>query len=300
MKPVSALPPGMSGRESRTARLPRFVRGVPVKRFVRCWPPSPIPIPPGGRHLFLSWRGAAGGRWSGGIDHRWANSGRAVPASGSGGWNPGYAGFDWVDAPDGKGKRRQQRPALPAEVMDHFLAWRDAMMNLVDVCRAAAPRLAAAVPDRFEETIVPQRRRVGVLGKRWVLEQQVQWGWLMAEWGLAGPPPGVRALRPMPVESSDRLFLVADGRIVLRRAGPDVQRPVRLVDDADFVQIVHREGLSEQLRRRLVAIFREAQLAAPFVPNRPSIDHADVWGKVAGPGEQGAPGAPGGAPIGRH
>ncbi|MGH9082757.1 MAG: hypothetical protein ACRDWN_05370 [Acidimicrobiales bacterium] len=202
---------------------------------------------------------------------------------GSDGWQPEFAGFDWIDAPSPRGKRRQQRPAPPPDAMEQFLAWRSTMLQLVDLFRAAAPRLAAGVPDRFEGLRMPRRRQVGVLAKHWVVDEHVQPAYVIAEWGLAGPPPGVRSIRPEPPQPSDRLYLLGDGRIALWRAGPNVQRSLRLVDDADFVQIVHREGLSEQLRRRLVSVFDEAELVSPFVPNRPSIDHADVWGKVARP-----------------
>jgi hypothetical protein len=200
-----------------------------------------------------------------------------------GGWGPDEPTLNWIDPTPG-GKRRQQRPALRPDVMEQFLAWREAMMHLVDRCRAATPRLAAAATSELEQVVVPRRRQVGVLSKRWVVEHRVQYGWVLAEWGIAGPPPGVRALHPLPAEPSDRLYLLTDGRIILRRFGPDVPRPIRAVDDADFVQIVHRDGLSDQLRRRLADLFDEAGMAAPFVPSRPSIDHADVWGKVARPG----------------
>lgn len=295
MTPVPALPPGMSGRESRAARRSRPVRDLPVKRFVRCWPPSPIPIPPGGRHLFLAWRPTEGDRWSPELGPRWAASEGAV--SELGGPGTGYAGFGWIDPSSPGGKRRQQRPALSEDAMAQFLAWRRAMLHLVDLCRAAAPRLAGAAPQLFEEVAVPHRRQVGgVLAKRSVVVERVHWGWMMAEWGLAGASPGVRSLRRAPVEAADKLYLLSDGGIVLRLAGPNITRPIRFVDDADFVQMVHREGLSDQLRRRLAAVFDEAGMAAPFVPNRPSIDHADVWGKVARPGAAPGGGGPGAAP----
>ncbi len=205
------------------------------------------------------------------------------------GGGTGYLGLDWVEAPGGK--RRQQRPGLPPEVMEHFLAWRDTMLHVADRCRAEAPRLvAAAPPEQRTEITVPRRTQPVGRFKRSVLEAEVQPAVLLAEWGLTGPPPGVRALRPEPPEPSDRLHLLGDARIVLRRAGTNVPRPLRVVDDCDFVQMVHREGLTEQLRRRLVVMFRRAQLAAPFVPNRPGVDYADVWGKVARPDTPRGPG----------
>lgn len=212
----------------------------------------------------------------------------------AGGGGTGYVGYGWVDATTPSGKRRQQRPSLPPAVLERFLVWRDSMLLLADRFRAAAPRLvtAAARSGDLVHVVVPQRRQGGLRGKRSAVEQQAFRGVLLAEWSLVRPPPGVRPLRPLPPEPSDVLYLLADGRLVLRRSGPDVLRPLRFVDDADFVQLVHREGLTEQIRRRLVALFRNAEMAAPFVPNRPHVDHADVWGKVARP-EEGTGGAPG-------
>lgn len=196
------------------------------------------------------------------------------------GGGTGYLGLEWVEVPGGK--RRQQRPGVPADVMEHFLDWRDTVLHVADRCRAEAARLvAAAPPEQVTEIMLPRRTQTAGRFKRSVLEAEAQPAVLLAEWGLTGPPPGVRALRPVPPEPSDRLHLLADAQIVLHRAGPNVPRPLRAVDDCDFVQMVHREGLTEQLRRRLVVMFRRAQLAVPFVPNRPGVDYADVWGKVA-------------------
>lgn len=209
-----------------------------------------------------------------------------------GNWPGSDAGFEWVDSPGGK--RRQQRPALTPEAMAEFGSWRQTMLQLTDFCRASAPRLAIGAAGLLEEVVVPHRREVsGLLKKRTVVERRVHHGWLVSEWGGAAPPPDAPAgAEPEP---SDRLYLLTDGRIILCRTGPNVQRPVRPVDDADFVQIVHRDNLTEQLRRRLVAIFREAELSPPIVPNRPTgVDHADVWGKVARPGRPPAAGPPSG------
>lgn len=197
----------------------------------------------------------------------------------SGGRHPGNLGLGWIDPSSPGGKRRQQRPALGADQLDRFLSWRDAMLHVVDLCRAAAPHLAATMPDEFDQEVaLPQRQESGLLVKRRGAHQRVHRAWLMAEWGLVGSASDRRAV---PAESADALCLLADGTIVRRQVRAADRRSVRVVDDADFVQMVHREGLTEQLRRRLVPLFRAAKLATPFVPNRPRIDHADVWGKVA-------------------
>ena len=206
-----------------------------------------------------------------------------------GNWPGSEIGFEWIDSPGGK--RRQQRPALAPEAMEGFQSWRRTMLQVTDFCRASAPRLAVGAAELLEEVVLPHRREVaGLMKKRTVVEHCVHHGWLVSEWGRARPspddPPDAEP------EPSDRLYLLTDGRIVLRRAGANVQRPVRLVDDADFVQIVHRDNLTEQLRRRLVDLFREAELSPPIVPNRPSVDYADVWGKVARPGSSPTTGTP--------
>lgn len=203
-----------------------------------------------------------------------------------GSW-PGSSGMEWIDPPGPGGKRRQQRPALPAEVMAEFLSWRKTMLQLIDRCRASAPKLAQGATSLLEDVVLPERRRVGALTKRSVVEHRVHRGWLLSEWGVATPPPD--APPDAEPEPSACLYLLTDGRVVLRRSGADARRRARLVDDADFVQIVHRDGLIDQLRRRLVALFREAELSPPVVPKRPRIDHADVWGKVARPSRPPAP-----------
>ncbi|MGH9108293.1 MAG: hypothetical protein ACRDY3_02300 [Acidimicrobiales bacterium] len=177
--------------------------------------------------------------------------------------------------------------------MDYFLTWRDSMLHVVDLCRSAASKLAERAPSQTETLVVPFRRQVGgFLSKRSVVEPRPCDAWLLAEWGLARPPAGAAGDLPPEPEPLNRLYLLADGRVVLRRSGAGEEHPLRLVDDADFVQVVHREALSEQLRRRLARIFGEAELSAPFVPDRPRVNHADVWGKVARPGGSGP--APGG------
>ena len=165
------------------------------------------------------------------------------------------------------------------------------MLQVADFCRASAPRLAVGAAGLLEEVVLPHRREVaGLLKTRTVVEHRVHHGWLVSEWGRAEPSPDTPP--DTPPEPSDRLYLLTDGWIVLRRAGANVQRSVRLVDDADFVQIVHRDNLTEQLRRRLVGLFREAKLSPPIVPNRPSVDYADIWGKVARPGSPPIAGTP--------
>lgn len=166
--------------------------------------------------------------------------------------------------------------------MEKFLSWRRAMLQLADFCRASAPRLEAGASSLLEDVLLNHRRQVGFLSRRTVVDRRVHHGWLLSEWGVAAPPGDAEPATAS--EPSDCLYLLTDGRLVLHRLGADGQRRLRQVDDADFVQIVHREGLSEQLRRRLVELFREAELSPPIVPKRPAVDYADLWGRVARPG----------------